>query len=71
MYYWTIHDDPDLAEDFIVKLTKVYRYVLDLKDQDTVELADELNLLKATSFSTEFALAIDSNSMFRSQGIGI
>lgn len=45
-----VHDDPDLAEDFIVKLTKVYRYVLDLKDQDTVELADELNFIKSYIF---------------------
>ncbi len=41
-----VHDDPDLAEDFIVKLTKVYRYVLELKDQDSVELSEELNFIK-------------------------
>jgi sensor histidine kinase YesM len=41
-----IHEDPDLAEDFIVKLTRVYRYVLELTDRDTVELAEELNFVK-------------------------
>lgn len=45
-----VHDDPNLAEDFIVKLTKVYRYVLDLKDQDSVELAEELNFIKSYLF---------------------
>lgn len=41
-----IHDDADLAEDFIVKLTRVYRYVLELKDQDTVALAEELRFVQ-------------------------
>jgi len=40
-----VHEDPDLAEDFIVKLTRVYRYVLELKDQDIVSLGEELTFI--------------------------
>ena len=45
-----VHDDPDLAEAFISKLTKVYRYVLDLKDRATVPLPDELEIIKSYFF---------------------
>jgi sensor histidine kinase YesM len=41
-----VHDDAALAEDFIVKLTKVYRYVLELKDQDSVSLREELRFIQ-------------------------
>ncbi|MEO1382099.1 MAG: histidine kinase [Bacteroidota bacterium] len=41
-----VHDDPDLAESFIVKLTRVYRYVLDLKDETLVTLQRELDFIK-------------------------
>ncbi|MEM9984632.1 MAG: histidine kinase, partial [Bacteroidota bacterium] len=45
-----VHEDPDLAENFVVKLTKVYRYVLDLKDQERVDLEEELNFIKSFIF---------------------
>ncbi|MEZ4774113.1 MAG: histidine kinase [Bacteroidia bacterium] len=41
-----VHDDPDLAEDFISKLTRVYRYVLDFRGENLVLLEDELNIIK-------------------------
>ncbi|MEM6806876.1 MAG: histidine kinase [Bacteroidota bacterium] len=37
-----VHEDADLAESFILKLTKIYRYVLDLKDQSLISLEEEL-----------------------------
>ena len=45
-----VHDDPDLAEAFIVRLTRVYRYVLDLKDQDLISLEEELEFIKSYFF---------------------
>lgn len=45
-----VHEDPNLAEDFIGKLTKVYRYVLDLKDQVLVSLEEELAFIKSYFF---------------------
>ncbi|MEL6676702.1 MAG: histidine kinase [Bacteroidota bacterium] len=41
-----VHDDPDLAEAFIAKLTKVYRYVLELKDKAMVSLTEELDFVQ-------------------------
>lgn len=41
-----IHEDRTLAEDFLTKLTRVYRYVLELKDEITVPLDRELSFAK-------------------------
>ena len=41
-----VHEDPDLAEQFIAKLTRVYRYVLDLKEEDLVPLSEEINFVE-------------------------
>lgn len=41
-----IHEDRTLAEDFLTKLTRVYRYVLELKDEITVPLDRELSFVK-------------------------
>lgn len=41
-----IHEDRQLAEDFLTKLTRVYRYVLELKDDITVPLDRELTFAK-------------------------
>lgn len=45
-----VHEDPDLAESFIVKLTKVYRYVLELKEADIVPLFEELAFIQSYFF---------------------
>ena len=45
-----VHEDPDLAEDFIAKLTRVYRYVLDLKEQVLLPLEAELAFIKSYFF---------------------
>lgn len=45
-----IHKDPDLAEDFVEKLSKVYRYLLENRDRKLVPLKDEVDFLKAYTF---------------------
>lgn len=42
--------DPDLAESFTEKLSKVYRYVLENKEKDLVTLSTELDFLTAYLF---------------------
>lgn len=42
--------DPDLAESFTERLSKVYRYVLENKDKDLVTLGTEMDFLKAYIF---------------------
>ena len=42
--------EPDLAEKFSEQLSKVYRYVLENKDNELVELNTELNFLEAYIF---------------------
>lgn len=41
-----IHEEPLLAEEFLTKLTRVYRYVLELKDDITVSLDREMSFAK-------------------------
>lgn len=45
--------DPDLAEVFTERLSKVYRYVLENKEKDLVTLATELEFLNAYFFLLE------------------
>jgi LytS/YehU family sensor histidine kinase len=45
--------DPDLAELFTERLSKVYRYVLENKEKDLVNLATELEFLNAYLFLLE------------------
>ncbi len=45
-----VHEDPDLAESFIAKLTRVYRYVLDLKEETLVPLSRELDFVNSYFF---------------------
>jgi hypothetical protein len=42
--------DPDLAEKFTERLSKVYRYVLENKDKDLVTLTTEMDFLRAYVF---------------------
>ena len=41
-----VHDDPDLAEEFVEKLSEVYRYVLEHRGEEMVNLQDELSFIK-------------------------
>jgi len=45
--------DPDLAESFTERLSKVYRYVLENKEKDVVSLNTELEFLNAYLFLLE------------------
>ncbi len=45
-----IPEDPDLAVQFVQKLAKVYRYILEIREVKTVSLADELSALRAYTF---------------------
>ncbi|NTW23627.1 MAG: PAS domain S-box protein [Lentimicrobium sp.] len=42
--------EPDLAEQFTIRLSMVYRYVLENKEKDLVNLETELDFLKAYTF---------------------
>ena len=45
-----IPEDPDMAVRFVQKLAKVYRYILEIRELQTVSLADELSALRAYNF---------------------
>ncbi len=45
-----INANPEKAIDFVKQLSEVYRYVLDQKDQELVELETEMNFLKSYIF---------------------
>ena len=53
--------DPDLAESFTERLSKVYRYVLENKDKDLVTLGTEMDFLKAYVFLLDIRF---SNKVF-------
>lgn len=45
-----IPEDVDLAVEFVQKLSKVYRYILEIRDAQVVRLRDELVALQAYNF---------------------
>jgi sensor histidine kinase YesM len=45
-----VHKDADLSEKFIQQLSKVYRYILESRDRDTVPLAEEVRNLESYVF---------------------
>ncbi|WP_020596262.1 sensor histidine kinase [Spirosoma panaciterrae] len=45
-----IHEDVDLSEQFIKRLSKAYRYILEQRDQDLVPLSTELDFIQAYTF---------------------
>ncbi len=45
-----IPDDPDLAVDYVQKLSKVYRYILEIKDKKLIPLSEEINCITAYLF---------------------
>lgn len=60
-----IPEDPKQAVDFVQQLSKVYRHILEVKDEKSIPLKDELEVLKAYAFllQTRFGhnLEIDIN----------
>jgi len=45
-----IPEDPKHAVDFVQQLSKVYRHILDVKDEKSILLKDELDVLNAYTF---------------------
>lgn len=45
-----IPEDPKKAVDFVQQLSKVYRHILELKDEQSISLQTELDMLKAYGF---------------------
>jgi hypothetical protein len=45
-----ITDDPEQAVEFVQKLSKVYRHMLEVKDEQSILLTEELDVLKAYAF---------------------
>ena len=58
-----IPDNPKQAVDFVQQLSKVYRHILEVKDEKTIPLKDELDVLKAYAFllKTRFGNNLDIN----------
>ena len=58
-----IPDSPKLAVAFVQQLSKVYRHILDVKDEQTIDLADELEVIRAYSFllKTRFGNNLEIN----------
>ncbi|HMD00995.1 MAG TPA: histidine kinase, partial [Ferruginibacter sp.] len=56
-----IPEDPDLAVEFVQQMSKVYRHILDIKDDTSIPLKDELEVLKAYGFllKTRFGRNLD------------
>ena len=45
-----IPDTPDQAIEFVQQMSKVYRHILEVQDEKTIPLKDELDVLKAYGF---------------------
>ena len=45
-----IPENPKLAIDFVQQLSRVYRHILEVKDEKSIPLKDELDVLKAYAF---------------------
>ena len=60
-----IPEDPDKAVTFVEQLSKVYRYILEVRDEKTIPLQEEIQILKAytfllnTRFGNNFQLNMD------------
>ena len=56
-----VHSNPDLATDFLQQLSKVYRYVLQNKEKETVSVSTELDFIAnyTALLKTRFAEAIE------------
>jgi len=58
-----IPENPQQAIDFVQQLSKVYRHILEVKDEKTILLKDELDVLRAYAFllKTRFCNSLDIN----------
>lgn len=58
-----IPDEPKLAVDFVQQMSKVYRHILDVKDDKVISVEEELDVLKAYGFllQTRFGKNLEIN----------
>lgn len=58
-----IPEDPKLAVDFVQQLSRVYRHILEVQDEQSIPLKDELEVMKAYAFllQTRFGDNLDIN----------
>lgn len=56
-----IPENPKLAVDFVQQLSKLYRHILEVKDEQSILLKDELDVMKAYAFllQTRFGSNLD------------
>lgn len=45
-----IPEDPKLAVDFVQQLSKLYRHILEMKDEQSIPLKEELDVMRAYAF---------------------
>ncbi|MEO9477969.1 MAG: histidine kinase [Cyclobacteriaceae bacterium] len=65
-----VYDDQAKAVDFIRRLSKVYRYVLDNKDKELVPLEDELTFLEDYAFLQKIRFEENLNIEIKNEGKG-
>ncbi len=56
-----IPEDPELAVEFVQQMSKVYRHILEVKDENSILLKEELDVVKAYGFllKTRFGKNLD------------
>lgn len=66
-----VKKDPDLSEQFIDRLSKAYRYILEQRDTDLVPLATELDFLKSYTFllRTRFEQKFEVNILLNDETV--
>jgi hypothetical protein len=66
-----IPEDPKLAVDFVQQLSKLYRHILEVKDEQAILLEEELDVLKAYAFllQTRFGITLMSSSTCRKKSL--
>lgn len=64
-----VHRNPDTAKDFIHKLSNVYRYIIEQKDNDVVELCEELTFMRAYFFLHKIRFSDNLNLVERLHGL--
>ena len=66
-----VYKDPDMAAKFIKQMSRVYRYVLDIKGKELVSLSEELKALEAYLFMIKMrfgeGIQLDVNFQPRSE----
>ena len=60
-----VHKDADVAEQFIIQLSKVYRYILESRAQEIIPLEEEMRNLEAYVFLMQ--IRFGSNFIFDNQ----